>query len=40
MTARQISARGGILKVRLAGERVFITGQAVLFMEGEIPFEL
>lgn len=40
MTARQISVRGGILKVRLAGERVFITGQAVLFMEGEIPFDL
>ena len=40
MTARQISARGGTLKVRLAGGRVFITGQAVLFMEGEIPFEL
>ena len=38
--ARQISARGGSLKVRLAGDRVYITGNAVLFMEGEIPFEL
>ena len=40
MTARQISARGGTLKVRLEGERVYITGQAVLFMQGEIPFDL
>ena len=40
MTAKQISARGGTLKVQLAGERVHITGQAVLFMQGEIPFDL
>jgi len=40
MTARQLSARGGLLHVRLAGQRVFITGEAVLFMRGEIPFEL
>lgn len=40
MTAKQLSARGGVLKVRLTGERVFITGEAVLFMKGEIPFDL
>lgn len=40
MTARQLSARGGVLKVRLEGPRVFITGNAVLFMRGEIPFDL
>ena len=40
LTARQVSPRGGILHLRLAGDRVFITGQAVLFMEGEIPFDL
>jgi len=40
MTARQISRRGGILGVRLEGNRVFICGSAVLFMQGEIPFDL
>lgn len=40
MTARQISSRGGILKVSLEDDRVFITGDAVLFMKGEIPFDL
>ena len=40
MLAKQLSPRGGILRVRLAPPRVFITGQAVLFMKGEIPFDL
>ena len=40
MTAGQLSARGGELGVRLEGNRVFITGRAVLFMQGEIPFDL
>ena len=40
MIAKQISSRGGTLKVSLAGDRVFITGDAVLFMEGEIPVDL
>ena len=40
MVARQLSPRGGTLHVRLAAPRVFITGQAVLFMQGEIPFDL
>ena len=40
MTAKQISQRGGILTVRQEGDRVFITGNAQLFMEGNIPFDL
>ena len=40
MTAKQISERGGILTVRQEGERVFITSNAQLFMEGNIPFDL
>lgn len=40
MVARQLSPRGGTLHVRLEGQRVFITGNAVLFMQGEIPFDL
>lgn len=46
MTAAQVSRRGGVLKVRLgdaesgSAGRVFITGSAVLFMEGDIPFDL
>lgn len=40
MTARQISRRGGVVAVRLEGDRVFLGGKARLFMEGEIPFDL
>ena len=40
MTARQASRRGGFLRVSLEGDRVHITGQAVLSMEGDIPFDL
>ena len=40
MVARQLSPRGGTLRVRLEGRRVSITGNAVLFMQGEIPFDL
>ncbi|MBR0500952.1 MAG: PhzF family phenazine biosynthesis protein [Bacteroidales bacterium] len=40
MVAKQLSPRGGLLRVRIEGERVFITGNAVLFMKGEIPFDL
>ena len=40
MTAKQLSPRGGVLRVRLEGRRVSITGGAVLFMRGEIPFDL
>lgn len=40
MTAKQISSRGGVLKVSVGDNRVYITGNAVLFMQGEIPFDL
>lgn len=40
MTARQISQRGGVMTVRLEGDRVFLGGRVQLFMEGEIPFDL
>lgn len=36
MTGFQASARGGVVKVRLAGDRVFLLGQAVTVMTGEI----
>lgn len=35
-TAKQISKRGGDLKCRLQDDRVYIAGQAVCFMKGEI----
>ncbi len=35
-TARQVSARGGVLRVRLAGERVRIAGQAVTVWHGAL----
>jgi predicted PhzF superfamily epimerase YddE/YHI9 len=34
--ARQVSPRGGILKVRLEGDRVRLAGQAVTVMRGEL----
>lgn len=40
MRAKQISARGGILTVEDKGERILISGNVQLFMEGEIPFDL
>lgn len=40
MSARQISRRGGDLRVRLDAGRVYITGSACLFMQGDIPFDL
>lgn len=36
MTAYQASARGGVVRVRLAGERVFLRGRAVTVLEGEL----
>lgn len=36
LTARQVSARGGDLLCELAGDRVRIGGQAVLYLEGSI----
>jgi len=40
MIAKQISTRGGVLKVSIKDDRVQITGDAVLFMVGDIPFDL
>lgn len=40
MKAKQISKRGGVLGVRLGTGRVYITGNAQLFMVGDIPFDL
>ena len=36
MQARQISQRGGEVVCELAGDRVLLYGQAVLYMEGEV----
>ncbi|HLK61878.1 MAG TPA: PhzF family phenazine biosynthesis protein [Bryobacteraceae bacterium] len=36
MTGYQASARGGVVRVRLAGERVLLGGQAVTVMTGEL----
>jgi PhzF family phenazine biosynthesis protein len=36
MTGYQASARGGVVKVRLEGERVMLAGQAVTVMTGEL----
>jgi predicted PhzF superfamily epimerase YddE/YHI9 len=36
MTARQLSERGGTLQCELLSDRVKISGNAVLFMKGEI----
>ncbi|QJW89214.1 PhzF family phenazine biosynthesis protein [Spirosoma taeanense] len=36
LTARQLSARGGLLKCKLNGDRVDIAGQVQLYLTGEI----
>lgn len=36
LRARQLSARGGALTCELSADRVLLTGQAVLYLEGEI----
>ena len=36
MTGYQASARGGVVRVRLNGERIFINGQAVTVMEATL----
>jgi PhzF family phenazine biosynthesis protein len=38
MTARQISARGGFLKINHIGDRTEISGQARTYMKGEIGY--
>ncbi|WP_437638481.1 PhzF family phenazine biosynthesis protein [Sorangium sp. So ce854] len=39
MVAYQASARGGVVRVRLRGDRVDLSGQAVTVMEGELRAE-
>jgi len=36
MTAYQASPRGGVVRVRLAGDRVMLAGQAVTVLRGEL----
>jgi len=36
MTAYQASPRGGVIRVRLAGDRVKLAGQAVTVLRGEL----
>lgn len=36
LTGYQVSSRGGIVRCRLAGERVFLAGQAVTVLRGEL----
>jgi len=36
MTAYQASPRGGVIRVRLAGDRVVLAGQAVTVLRGEL----
>src|SRR2546429_499659 len=36
MTAYQASPRGGVIRVRLAGHRVVLAGQAVTVLRGEL----
>ncbi len=38
MTGFQASARGGVVKVRVAGDRVYLSGQAVTVLRGELLF--
>lgn len=38
LTARQVSKRGGYITCELKGDRVFLSGGAVIFMEAEIAF--
>ena len=36
LLARQISRRGGVLRLRIAGDRVFLSGQAVTVIQGDL----
>ena len=40
LVARQVSARGGDLECDLEGERVGISGHAVLFYQGQIELDV
>lgn len=36
LTARQLSARGGVIRVRVAADRVLLTGRAVIAVQGHL----
>ncbi|CAN5786068.1 PhzF family phenazine biosynthesis protein [soil metagenome] len=36
LTGYQVSSRGGVVRTRVAGERVFLSGQAVTVLRGEL----
>jgi predicted PhzF superfamily epimerase YddE/YHI9 len=36
LVGHQVSARGGVVNVRVAGERVFLGGRAVTVLRGEL----
>jgi PhzF family phenazine biosynthesis protein len=36
LTARQVSSRGGFLKCEQSGDRILISGQAILYLKGDI----
>lgn len=36
LVGHQVSARGGIVRVRVAGDRVLLSGQAVTILRGEL----
>jgi predicted PhzF superfamily epimerase YddE/YHI9 len=36
LLAHQVSARGGVLRCELKGDRVAIAGQAAFYMEGSV----
>lgn len=38
LSAKQVSRRGGKIGCEVKGDRVFLSGRAVIFMEGEIAF--
>lgn len=37
--AKQVSERGGVLTLKYKNNKVYISGNVQLFMEGEIPFD-
>lgn len=39
LLAYQASTRGGVLRLEISGERVLVSGQAVLYLKGEIELE-
>jgi DNA-directed RNA polymerase beta' subunit len=36
LAGRQVSARGGVVRTELAGDRVLLSGRAVTVLDGEV----